>query len=211
MANAQLMFTELEKRIAAWIPPPTPVMFFPGAYGYPASLFSPSPFTSIPNFPTAIHANSSHPAPVMSHQICPSRGTTGSIDYYARVASKSTPLPKAPFNLTIPKISRQIPTHEAWKQVIKDWDEPDESRGLTVALKDWEEEWYKNPSVAALYHARQKIALEFIGPFDRNIEEFCKAYPGYERGISALHDAIHAKQKAASFVKSRYSKYQREV
>ena len=61
----------------------------------------------------------------------------------------------------VPEISRTLGAR-AWKQVVKDWDERDLTRGHYVSLKDWDPEWHRSTGESVKYGQRRRIALEFI-------------------------------------------------
>jgi hypothetical protein len=75
-------------------------------------------------------------------------GTTGTIQ--ARIA--------------IPKVHKEVPLEERWKEWVRQWEHPSPDQGNDVALKDWEPEWYSGPELkfSVLYRQRQLIATEFI-------------------------------------------------
>ena len=62
----------------------------------------------------------------------------------------------------IPEIGRKLGAR-AWRQVIKDWEEADPSRGHEVALVNWDPKWHRSSGESVKYGQRQMIALEFIG------------------------------------------------
>lgn len=64
----------------------------------------------------------------------------------------------------IPHVARG---EAGWRQVVSDWQTPDPTRSLLVALKDWPKEWYSGSSkvsktVGSLYSQRRSIALEYL-------------------------------------------------
>lgn len=71
----------------------------------------------------------------------------------------------------VARVIPRVPEGEkGWRQVIKDWNEPDLQQGLTVALKDWPAEWYsRSNSASATLGSKRKqreiIALEFINTY----------------------------------------------
>jgi hypothetical protein len=61
----------------------------------------------------------------------------------------------------VPEISHTLGAR-AWKQVVKDWDEPDLTRAHHVSLKDWDPAWHRSTGESVKYGQRRSIALEFI-------------------------------------------------
>jgi hypothetical protein len=69
-----------------------------------------------------------------------------------------------PPGLCIPKRS-EVDKADRWKAYVRDWEEADPARGLTVALKDWPKDWYtgkQRVQFATLRSTRALIAEEFI-------------------------------------------------
>jgi len=61
----------------------------------------------------------------------------------------------------IPELGRNL-RKCAWKQVVKDWEHPDPSRSLFVAMKDWDSTFFKSRAEEVKFGQRQLIAVEFI-------------------------------------------------
>jgi hypothetical protein len=69
-----------------------------------------------------------------------------------------------PKGLIIPT-QHEIAEADRWFQYVTDWKEPDERRGLLVALKDWDESWYTGRShmhLASCRNNRRIITEEYI-------------------------------------------------
>jgi hypothetical protein len=99
--------------------------------------------TSYPNVLSAIFPPNGHPR---SH---------------AHISAESRPVPAQ--GRVIPRVYGA----DGWRQVLKDWEHPDNSRSLAVALKDWPEEWYSRATSSSkdygsLYNQRRLIATEYI-------------------------------------------------
>ena len=50
----------------------------------------------------------------------------------------------------------------AWEQIVEDWDYPDPSRSLFVAMKNWDSSFFQSKAEELKFGQRQVIALEFI-------------------------------------------------
>ena len=50
----------------------------------------------------------------------------------------------------------------AWEQIVEDWDYPDPSRSLFVAMKNWDSSFFQSKAEEVKFGQRQVIALEFI-------------------------------------------------
>ena len=50
----------------------------------------------------------------------------------------------------------------AWEQIVEDWDYPDPSRSLFVAMKNWDSSFFQSKAEEMKFGQRQVIALEFI-------------------------------------------------
>ena len=50
----------------------------------------------------------------------------------------------------------------AWEQIVEDWDHPDPSRSLFVAMKNWNSNFFQSKAEEVKFGQRQVIALEFI-------------------------------------------------
>ena len=81
------------------------------------------------------------------------------------------PLPNLspPPNLQIPWTWKDVPIHECWLVFVKDWEEGDKERGLTMPLKDWNPAWKATLTFAMNCHARKIIALEFIERYESTL------------------------------------------
>jgi hypothetical protein len=62
---------------------------------------------------------------------------------------------------TVPELGRNLRGH-AWKQIVKDWDHPDPSRSLSVAMKNWDSSFFLSKAEEVKFGQCQSIALEFI-------------------------------------------------
>lgn len=83
--------------------------------------------------------------------------------------SKSTTLPTQ--GLVIPNVPIRLssgllsPKEDSWRIIVDHWQKGDPSRGLTMPLKDWPDEWKqgKNKKMFAQKHfVRSVIAREFL-------------------------------------------------
>ncbi|KIJ48005.1 hypothetical protein M422DRAFT_248153 [Sphaerobolus stellatus SS14] len=109
-----------------------------------------------------------------------------------------------PYTLTIPTIKR---SKDAWKRVIKDWENGDAARGLDKPLKDWSAAWIKHSRKAQLYANRKMIAEEYINRYHHDDAAFILAYPMASDGINPLVEAIRARHAKDGLLKTRNSKY----
>lgn len=90
----------------------------------------------------------------------PDTAQSAGITQYQSVQASSQPLSEDIPVLVIPKVPRGSET--AWEQVIRDWDHPDPSRFLTIAMSEWTEEWINANNVRSHYNQRSLIAIEYI-------------------------------------------------
>ncbi|KAJ7590499.1 hypothetical protein C8J56DRAFT_1046766 [Mycena floridula] len=103
-----------------------------------------------------------------------------------------TPLPTPePLPLPIPEhVRMMIPNipkgPNGWHQVVKDWDQADPSRSLTLALKDWTEDEIRRSKLGSKYNQRRMVATEFIDRFKRDEADFLDTYPGSAKGLEQL-------------------------
>lgn len=105
----------------------------------------------------------SHPLPADSpaNWRTSSPGVSGPV----RVSeSSSIPVSAVPTNLKVPSVPDGVPLSEGWKWWVRDWVKADPSRGLPVALRDWESQWYsgKNRTLfGTVYGQRKRVAIEY--------------------------------------------------
>ena len=126
---------------------PTPVSAHPSITMIPPRVVAPNPI-------------SGHSTPSSNH-----RGAglgnfmfiSPPTPFQAAPAATTNPVMK-PFAL-IPDVPRGA---TGWLTVVKDWEEADPSRSLTLPLKDWPEEWRKRNELGSKYNQRRLIATEFI-------------------------------------------------
>ncbi|KAF8133155.1 hypothetical protein K438DRAFT_1787671 [Mycena galopus ATCC 62051] len=117
-------------------------------------------------------------------------------------ATRDQPLPM--MGLVVPDVPVTLPSGErsrkqdSWRIIVKHWEEGDPSHGLKTPLKDWPQSWLKgvNKPLAMKHHNRKVIAVEFISRYNRDAEDFLKAYPEAIDGSSKLLQAIN-KARAA--------------
>ncbi|THU92314.1 hypothetical protein K435DRAFT_862637 [Dendrothele bispora CBS 962.96] len=145
--------------------------YIPSNHMNPSQISAPTGF--YPHGPVSIGSNSYSPVPSYT---------------------QTQPILDTSFLLQVPRIPSGLSNIMKFRQLVKDWEEGDPHRQLPYALKDWKKEWYTRKEVAAIYGQRWKVALEFIETYDRDEASFLMAYPEYERGIKALHDAILTRQ-----------------
>ena len=62
---------------------------------------------------------------------------------------------------TVPELGRNL-RNRAWEQVVKDWEYPDPSRSLFVAMKNWDSSFFRSRAEEVKFGQRQVVALEFI-------------------------------------------------
>lgn len=62
---------------------------------------------------------------------------------------------------TVPELGRNL-RNRAWEQVVKDWEHPDPSRSLFVAMKNWDSTFFRSRAEEVKFGQRQVVALEFI-------------------------------------------------
>jgi hypothetical protein len=62
---------------------------------------------------------------------------------------------------TVPELGRNL-RNRAWEQVVKDWEHPDPSRSLFVAMKNWDSTFFRSRAEEVKFGQRQIVALEFI-------------------------------------------------
>ncbi|KAJ7711154.1 hypothetical protein B0H14DRAFT_2645883 [Mycena olivaceomarginata] len=104
-------------------------------------------------------------------------------------------VPDVPVTLPSGKKSRR---QDSWSIIVKHWEEGDPAHGLTTPLRDSPQDWLRgaNKPLAMKHHQRKIIALEYIDQYNRNTEDFLKAYPEAKDGSSKLLLAIN-KTRAA--------------
>ena len=61
----------------------------------------------------------------------------------------------------VPVLGRNL-RGRAWEQIVEDWDNPDPSRSLFVAMKNWNSNFFQSKAEEVKFGQRQVIALEFI-------------------------------------------------
>ncbi|GJJ05983.1 hypothetical protein Clacol_000170 [Clathrus columnatus] len=86
------------------------------------------------------------------------------------------------------------------------WEQGDPSAANGLPLKDWPDEWTKNPIIATKYRQRMLIALEFKENCGGSESVFKARWPAASQGIRALHEEMLKSRKAASLAKSRCSR-----
>lgn len=126
-------------------------------------LFTPSPIPIPfhPPFPT-YHANTVTSRDRRGNLILDNGFGMQTGHHLVNIAKPSRMAPPNPSRL-IPAVSGS----DGWKQIVQDWEHPDPSRALEVALKDWDPSWYSGSRAASrhtgsLYGQRRLIATEFI-------------------------------------------------
>ena len=133
----------------------------------PLNLHQPPPFLNDPN------PIPSHPLLPMLHHPGISRDHRGrlvSVEFEQQTGQQPVNNPN-PSHMAPTDLSQIIPPvqhgPDGWKQVVHDWEHPDPSRALEVALKDWQPSWYLGSQAASqpsssLYAQRRLIATEII-------------------------------------------------
>ncbi|KAF8590281.1 hypothetical protein K439DRAFT_176278 [Ramaria rubella] len=119
-----------------------------------------------------------------------------------------TPVPELspPVGLCIPRVRSNIPKEKRWLAFVKDWEEPDVTRGLIIPLKDWNPKWKTDLNFAMSYTARRVIATEFIDNCGRREDIFVQRWPAAMNGTTELCKAIQAAHIREGTAKARRSK-----
>ncbi|KAF8578763.1 hypothetical protein K439DRAFT_1621040 [Ramaria rubella] len=110
-----------------------------------------------------------------------------------------------PPGLRIPPLPRTGPMNARWKRAVKDWEEPDLSRGHSITLKQWHPSWYtglNRERFGVQYRKRKLIALEFIDELPLTVWPVA----GTE-GPSKLLEAMQKVRLESGTAKRRTSKY----
>ncbi|GJJ13564.1 hypothetical protein Clacol_007819 [Clathrus columnatus] len=118
-------------------------------------------------------------------------------------SSMKAPLPPGVY---VPNIGKEIKKSDRWKIVIQQWEIGDPSVANGLPLRDWPDEWTKNPAIAVKYRDRMLVASEFIENCGRNESVFLAQWPAATQGIKQLHAQMLAVRKAAGLAKSRCSR-----
>jgi hypothetical protein len=119
-----------------------------------------------------------------------------------------------PTKHTVPELGRNL-RKRAWEQIVKDWEQPDPSRSLFVAMKNWDSTFFKSKAEEVKFGQRQLIALEFIdvcvhfsnvggsqsldisySRYNRDRDHFLQDYPEANVSFSALLRAVRARRQA---------------
>ncbi|KIM44296.1 hypothetical protein M413DRAFT_25722 [Hebeloma cylindrosporum] len=94
----------------------------------------------------------------------------------------------------VPELGRNL-RKRAWEQIVKDWEHPDPSRSLFVAMKNWDSTFFKSKAEEVKFGQRQMIAVEFIDTYNRDKDRFLQDYPEGNVSFSALLKAIRARRQ----------------
>ncbi|KAF8589001.1 hypothetical protein K439DRAFT_493467 [Ramaria rubella] len=92
-----------------------------------------------------------------------------------------------PVGLCIPRVRSNIPKEKRWLAFVKDWEEPDVTRGLIIPLKDWNPKWKTDLNFAMSYTARRVIATEFIDKYVPDHPAFCTDLPSFQLWPAGRH------------------------
>ncbi|KAJ7814985.1 hypothetical protein B0H14DRAFT_2603803 [Mycena olivaceomarginata] len=111
-----------------------------------------------------------------------------------RLPDKGLIVPDVP--VTLPSGMRSH-KRDSWHIILEHREKGDPTHGLTTPLRDWPKEWLTgmNKPLVMKHTQRKIIATEFIVQYNRNEEDFLKAYPEAEDGSSRLLAAINEARK----------------
>ncbi|KAF8578165.1 hypothetical protein K439DRAFT_1621520 [Ramaria rubella] len=124
--------------------------------------------------------------------------------------SRTTSESGMPRDLRIPPLPRTGSMNMRWKCAVRDWLEPDLSRGHNVALKDWNASWYTGVNrerFGVQYGKRKLIAFEFLQVCNDDEAEFVRKWPMADTGgPSKLLKAMHTDRLASGAAKQHTRK-----